>query len=56
MFCFNTKNKRYAIGNAEVGKESFLKAKSALLAWLLSQLEKKGSVELDIYNLGCYKS
>lgn len=55
MFCFNTKNKRYAIGNAEVGKENFLKAKSALQSWLLSQLEKKGSVDLDIYSLGCYQ-
>ncbi|MEW5997113.1 MAG: hypothetical protein AB1657_06015 [Candidatus Micrarchaeota archaeon] len=55
MFCFNTKNKRYAIGNSEVGKENFLKAKSALQAWLLSQLERSGSVELDIYNIGCRK-
>ncbi|MEW5997111.1 MAG: hypothetical protein AB1657_06005 [Candidatus Micrarchaeota archaeon] len=51
MFCFNVKNKRYAIGNAEVGKEKFFEAKKALQLWLLSQLEKKGSVDLDIYNI-----
>jgi hypothetical protein len=55
MFCFNTKNKRYAIGNTEVGKEKFLEAKKALQSWLLSQLEKNRSIDLDIYNIGCRK-
>lgn len=52
MFCFNTKNKRYAIGNAEVGREKFLEAKRMLHGWLMGQLKGKKAVELDIYNIG----
>jgi hypothetical protein len=52
MFCFNTKNKRYAIGNVEVGRERFLEAKRMLLAALGRELAEKKSLALDIYNLG----
>lgn len=51
MFCFNTKNKRYAIGNVEVGREKFLEAKKILLDWAVKKLESKGALALDIYNL-----
>ncbi len=53
MFCFNAKNLKYAIGNAEVGREKFLEAKKALQEYLLERLEKGKSLDLDIYNLGC---
>ena len=53
MFCFNVKNLKYAIGNAEVGREKYMEAKAALQDWLLGQLAKKKEVELDIFNLGC---
>jgi len=52
MFCFNTKNKRYAIGNAEVGRERFLEAKKMLLGWINGQLAAKKAVALDIYDVG----
>jgi hypothetical protein len=52
MFCFNVKNLRYAIGNAEVGKERYLKIKKIMLDKIASGLEKERKLELDIYNLG----
>ena len=52
MFCFNTKNKRYAIGNAEIGREKFLEAKKTLLGWINRELGAKKALALDIYNIG----
>jgi hypothetical protein len=51
MFCFNAKNLRYAIGNAEVGKEAFERAKRMLLAEITSSLEKTGDYERSIYGI-----
>ncbi|HIH19371.1 TPA: hypothetical protein HA225_05345 [Candidatus Micrarchaeota archaeon] len=51
IFCFNVKNLRYAIGNVEVGREKFLEAKKILLDYAGKELESKGSLALDIYNL-----
>ncbi|MFA6214566.1 MAG: hypothetical protein WC717_04790 [Candidatus Micrarchaeia archaeon] len=51
MFCFNAKNLRYAIGNAEVGKEVFERAKKMLLAEITSSLEKTQDYRRSIYNL-----
>lgn len=56
MFCFNTKNKRYAIGNAEVGRERFMEAKKMLQERILGGLEAKKALELDIYNIGIVKT
>jgi len=53
MFCFNVKNKRYAIGNAEVGPEKFAAAKKLLCEWICKQLDSKQSVELNIFNAAC---
>jgi hypothetical protein len=52
MFCFNAKNLRYAIGNAEVGKEAFEQAKKMLLAEITSSLEKTGDCKRSIYSIG----
>ncbi len=51
MFCFNVKNKRYAIGNIEVGRGKFTEAKKLLLDWISKELEKKNGLDLDVYNL-----
>ena len=56
IFCFNVKNLRYAIGNVEVGREKFLEAKKMLLSRIGKELESKGSLALDIYNLAGYKT
>ena len=51
MFCFNVKNLRYAIGNAEVGKETFEKVKKMLLAEINSIIWKEGGYNRSIYNI-----
>jgi hypothetical protein len=51
MFCFNAKNLRYAIGNAEVGKEQFERAKRLLLAEITGSLERTGDYERSIYGI-----
>ncbi|MFA6489521.1 MAG: hypothetical protein WCT52_02465 [Candidatus Micrarchaeia archaeon] len=53
LFCFNTKSKRNAVGNAEVGAEQFAKAKKIVQDWVLSELKKKKDVPLSIYDLAC---
>lgn len=55
MFCFNAKSLRYAIGNVEVGKESYTKIKERLLKEITETLEKKKKLDLSIYNFGCWK-
>ncbi|MEM4554701.1 MAG: hypothetical protein QXT25_02525 [Candidatus Anstonellaceae archaeon] len=52
MFCFNTKGKRYAIGNIEVGREAYMKIKKLLQKQIADELEKKKSLRYDIYNIG----
>jgi len=56
MFCFNAKNLTHAIGNVEVGKEDFEKAKKILLEWMCAQLERKKEIQLGIFDVGCKKS
>ncbi|HIH22566.1 TPA: hypothetical protein HA238_02470 [Candidatus Micrarchaeota archaeon] len=54
-FCFNTKSKRYAVGNAEIGQDKFLEFKKMLQEWTMSELEKKKKVGLSVYDLGCFQ-
>ncbi|MFH1470698.1 MAG: hypothetical protein ABIF01_03045 [Candidatus Micrarchaeota archaeon] len=56
MFCFNTKSKRYAIGNVEVGKDAYLAMKARILGQILRELEKTGGLKHDIYNIGCIRA
>ncbi len=56
MFCFNTKNNRYAIGNVEVGRKRFLKAKELLLRSLSKRLAEKKEIDLDIFDLAKNKN
>lgn len=53
IFCFNTKSKRYAVGNAEVGKEAFGRVKSIVRNYVLSELSKKKECRLGIFNVAC---
>lgn len=55
LFCFNAKSLRYAVGNAEVGKERFSKTKSMMQEWAASCLEEKKEVPLSIFGAACAK-
>ena len=50
MFCFNVKNKNYAIGNVEVGRESYMKIKEKICWEIAGALEKNCTFETDSYN------
>ena len=52
MFCFNTKGKRYAIGNVEVGREAYMKVKKLILGQAVSELERAKKLKRSIYNIG----
>ncbi|MFH1285312.1 MAG: hypothetical protein ABIH99_01895 [Candidatus Micrarchaeota archaeon] len=56
MFCFNVKSKRYAIGNVEIGKESYEKIKKLVLEEIAGKLEKDKTLDVDIFNVGVYGS
>ncbi|MDO8553821.1 MAG: hypothetical protein Q7S22_03370 [Candidatus Micrarchaeota archaeon] len=51
MFCFNTKSKRYAIGNVELPKEKYLEIKQRILGELIKKLEQNKKLEISIFNL-----
>ena len=53
MFCFNTKNKRYAVGNVEVGRERYARLKGMMLREISSRLLEKHSLEASILTLPC---
>ena len=55
MFCFNTKNLRHAIGNAELDVSAYRKVKQHILSQLSDELEKKKSLPISIFNAGCRK-
>ncbi|MBS3069355.1 hypothetical protein J4441_03235 [Candidatus Micrarchaeota archaeon] len=52
MFCFNAKNLKYAVGNAEVGKENYMKIKSIVRGEILERLEKGKTLPFDVYSIG----
>lgn len=51
MFCFNAKNLRYAIGNAEMPKEEYVEVKARVLSELNAQLEKRGKAGESIFSV-----
>jgi hypothetical protein len=55
MFCFNTKNKRHAVGNAELGLDKYKTVRDALLEQIAAEIEKTKGLELDIFNVGCHR-
>ncbi len=52
MFCFNAKNLKYAVGNAEVGRVKYLEVRKMVVDELLKRLETQGTFGFDICNLG----
>ncbi|MCX6769894.1 MAG: hypothetical protein NT051_04420 [Candidatus Micrarchaeota archaeon] len=55
MFCFNAKNLKNAIGNAELPREEYLKVKQQVLEEISQKLDKDKSLGRSIYSLGCKK-
>ena len=55
MFCFNTKSKRYAIGNKVLSPEKYKEIKSSVLEQLSGEIEKNKDLKWNIYNIGCAK-
>lgn len=55
MFCFNTKSKRFAVGNAEIGRENYAKVKRIVLDEIAQRLESDGKLPFDIFTVACYK-
>jgi len=55
MFCFNAKNLKYAVGNAEVGREEYMRIREKVVADILSRLEKDGDIGIDICSIGARK-
>jgi hypothetical protein len=55
MFCSNAKNLRYAIGNAEIGREKFIGIKKLVLGSIVHKLEKDRRISQSIYNIGTGK-
>ncbi|MEW6529006.1 MAG: hypothetical protein AB1391_03900, partial [Candidatus Micrarchaeota archaeon] len=55
MFCFNTKSKRYAIGNVEIEREQYMRIKKIVLDEITAKLERDGKLPFDIFNVGCYQ-
>ncbi|MFH1470974.1 MAG: hypothetical protein ABIF01_04450 [Candidatus Micrarchaeota archaeon] len=53
MFCFNTKNKRYVIGNSPLPADSYKKIKGALVSQIHDELSRKKDLKWDIYNVVC---
>lgn len=53
MFCFNVKNRRHNIGNAQYDENEYNKIKSSLMVQMIEELEDKKSLKIDIYNIGC---
>ena len=52
MFCFNTKGKRYAIGNSQLPPDQFISLRDGLMGQVADELIKAKSMKLDIYNIG----
>ena len=55
MFCWNTKGKRHAIGNASLDPEKYRGIKDMLVEQMADEILKKKELRLDIYNIGCRK-
>ena len=53
LFCFNTKSKRYAVCNAEIGKEQFDEVKKMVQEWVISELQERKTVPVSVYDIAC---
>jgi len=55
MFCWNTKGKRYAIGNAPLPPDQYRKIKDMLVEQMADEILKNKELKYDIFNIGCGK-
>lgn len=53
MFCFNLKEKRYAVGNASLPPDQYRALKDSLLSQMAKELEAKKELKYSIFNIGC---
>lgn len=54
MFCFNTKAKRFAIGNFQLPQNQYKKIKDMLVKQMADEIIKNKELKYDIFNIGCY--
>ena len=52
MFCFNMKGARHCIGNTQLTREEYVKARDAILAKLAGELDATRGLRMSIYNIG----
>ena len=52
MFCFNAKNLKQAIGNAQLPLEQYKGIKASLVSQMADELEKKKDLRWDIFTMG----
>lgn len=52
MFCFNMKGARNCIGNTQLSREEYVKAKDVLLAKMADELDAARGLKMSIYNVG----
>jgi hypothetical protein len=55
MFCWNTKGKRYAIGNLQLPPDQYRKIKDMLVEQMADEILKTKQLRYDIFNIGCGK-
>lgn len=51
MFCFNTKSKRYAIANVEVGREKYMEIKKKVVESIFNELNSTKTLRFGILGL-----
>ena len=52
MFCFNMKGARHCIGNTQLTREEYVKARDSMLAKLADELDDARGLKTGIYNIG----
>jgi hypothetical protein len=52
MFCFNMKGARHCIGNTQLTREEYMKARDAILAKLADELDRTAALKMSIYTIG----
>jgi hypothetical protein len=52
MFCFNMKGRRHNIGNTQLDRDAYAKAKTALVGQMADELDRKKGLKWNIFNIG----
>lgn len=55
MFCFNTKGKKFVIGNSQLSPDRYKLVKDSLIEQMAGEILKKKELKWDIFNVGCGK-